>query len=423
MQLDLKQLWTKARERIDRRRLKRVAAYVLYALALTGVLLYYNFPTDKIKARVQAEFEAKLPARLVISKARVVFGPCLSLEGVAVQSSAGGAAAKTYLEIDRILLKPSWLTLLGGTPRIDYEITVNGGSAKGRLAGASEGKKTQLSAELKGIAIKRGVLFKEVSGLEMNGTLAGKLEMDLGASLAASTGKLDLDIAAGKLSGIDLEEIPVETVRFKNLKIGCELTPGKLTVRRADITPGDLSNKLSGTVDLTDDIRESKLALRGALGLSEQVIKQQEADTETDKGDMAYIISGTLSAPKFALEEAADQAKASGDAEKDDSGDEEVSTPAPSQARPSRGQMPGQTPGRTPGPMPYNPTPPQSRPPKGPAPFTPPARPGPQIRNAASPQVLPLGPGQTPGRLPPPTRRSLPRPAFPRVPGAEADRG
>ncbi len=302
--LDPRLLWGWLRERVDRRRLKRWGGYVLYGVGLTALLLYVQFPTDKLKARIEAEFDAHLPAHLIVDSARIAFGPALRLEGVAVQS-VGGTSQHQLLEANRVILRPSLLTLLGGAPRIDYKILLAGGSASGRLAFPEAGAKgVKLTSRIEKVAMKRGALFKELTGLEMSGLLAGRLEAELGESLAASQGKLELEVSGGRIVGIDLEALPIEAARFKRLKFECELGSRKLTLRRADISGGDFNNKLSGVVELADDLMESKLHLRGTLGLSEYLAKMEAAEGEQApaKGGLAYVISGTLAAPRFSVD-------------------------------------------------------------------------------------------------------------------------
>lgn len=303
-ELDLRRLWALLRERAGRRQLKLWAAYLLYGLALASLLLYLYFPTAKLKERLEAEFEARLPGRLSIDRVRVVFGPALRLEGVAVRDGTG-PAGQTYLEAERVILKPTWRTLLGGAPDIAYEMNLGEGSVAGRLSAGGEGKLTTLSADFKDVVLKRGMLVKQLFGFEVSGKMGGHAEAELGEKLSGSRGKLTLEVTGGKLSGIDHDAIPLETVKFKHLNLECDLAAGKIVVRRADIKDGEMTNKLSGLVVLADSVMESRLDLRGNLAFSDYVVQTNELEDELpDKGKkgLPYIVSGTLRAPKFALD-------------------------------------------------------------------------------------------------------------------------
>jgi type II secretion system protein N len=320
LHLDPKAAWSWLRGRVDRRRLKLWAGYTAYAVALAAVLLYYQFPTEKLKERLQAEFDARVPAHLAIERAKVVFGPALRLDGVAVQG-VGAASGRTWVEADRVVLKPSWRMLLGGAPDVTYEMSVGGGVARGRLqAPSGEQKDFRVTSEIKGVEVKRGTIFKALSGLEVSGTMAGKVDVALGESLRASRGKLDLELASGRLSGIDTDALDFESTRFRQFKLACELGKGKLTLRQADLSGGEMSNKLAGAVELAPRAMESRLNLKGSLSLA-----QFAASKDGKKAPLTYTISGTAEKPKFGLDMAgASQDEGDGNgSDEGDSGDDE----------------------------------------------------------------------------------------------------
>ena len=381
-QLDPKRWWAALRERLDRRTLKVVGAYCLYALVLAAVLLYLYFPTDKLKSRIQAEFASHVPAQLYISRVRVVFGPALRLEGVSVRGTGEGAS-RVYMEADRITLKPSWRTLFGGAACIDYEATLGAGTARGQIKTVGEGAKqrTALTADIKGLILKRGMLLKQLFGLELSGLMAGKVQAELGETLAQSSGKLSFEIDSGKLSGIDSDAVPLESVKFKKLNFDCDLGSRKLTVRRADLSHSDMSNKLSGSIGLADNTMESRLDLRGHLAFSDYVVKtsgMEEDSPDAAKQGLDYTVTGTLRQPKFALgqppkPDAADEAAAAGD-----EGDEEaLAVPRGAASRP----------GLRPAPRYPQPTPP----PPGQSPYAP--------RNQSPRTFSPPRPGGAAGRV------------------------
>lgn len=304
-ELGASRLLALAREHLDRRRLKLLAGYLLYALALAALLLYVYFPTAQLKERLEAEYESRLPGQLSIDKARVAFGPALRLEGVSVRD-ANGPRGSTLFEAEEVVLRPSLWTLLGGAPNIAYRMSVGGGSVSGRLTVSGEAKKkTAVSAELKDVALKRGALLKKLFGLEVAGKMAGKADLELGSALAESRGKLALEVNAGKLSGFDNDAIPLESVKFKKLVFECELGGRKLTIRRADLKDGEMANKLSGVIEVADEPLDSRLELRGNLSFSDYVVRTEELEDELPGGGrrgLPYIISGTLREPRFSLD-------------------------------------------------------------------------------------------------------------------------
>ncbi len=374
-------LWARLKERADRRTLKRWGAYILYAALLGALLLYSQFPTDKLKARIVAEFEARLPAHLVIDKAHVVFGPAVRLEGVEVRGIEA-ASSRTYVEAERIVLRPTWGTLLGRSLDIGYEMTVNGGSATGRLRVPAGRHDLEVSADMQGISVKRGTLLKGICGLEMSGTMTGKLEARLGDELKKSTGRLQVEVSGGKLQGIENDALPIGTIKFRQLKFEGDLGGGKLTMRRADLTPGDVTNKLSGVIELGESLSESRMALRGTLSLSEYLAKAVEEDSPAKRqGGLNYVVTGSLAAPKFSLDLGNGNGQAAEGGQEGDAGDEESPPPAPAARprpalRPNYGPPaypagpPGATPrpglGPLPRPMPGRPLPPGGAAPRGP---------------------------------------------------------
>ncbi|MFH0810314.1 MAG: type II secretion system protein GspN [Pseudomonadota bacterium] len=296
MNLDAKSAWSMIRERVDGGRLLAWGGYCLYAVALAVALLCLYFPTDKLSARIQAEFDAVFPAHLVVDKTRLAFGPAIRLQGVAVRGE-GDAGGLLYLEVDEVVLRPTWRTLLGGPPQLDYEITMGGGRVRGQIRAPRNGKGLNVWAALENIGVTRGTMLREVSGMEVSGTLDGKIEVRLKDGLAGSSGKADLAMVGGRLVPGHNGNFPFGSLGFRQLNLTADLAGRHLTMRQAELR-GEVNNRLSGIIDLANPFCDSRLSLRGALGGPSG---GKAAGHGGEPQGLSYLVTGTLKEPRFAL--------------------------------------------------------------------------------------------------------------------------
>jgi type II secretion system protein N len=295
--------------KMDRRTLLRWGAYCLYAVLLAGFLIWRSFPLEALKERLEASFGYMVPAQLTIKSARLTLPWNVALEGVRVEG-VGDAKGMTYFSAEGLLLKPSITSFIKGKPSLGYEISSGTGRIEGTLKLPSgKRKEVVLDARVNGLQLTRGSVLKRLAGLELSGAMGGDLEVRTADSLSGGQGKVKLEVRNGKLSGFDSDTMPIPAVKFKEFKFEGDLGNGKLTVRRAEISGGDVNTRLSGLIGFGPTRESSTMDLRGTLSLSQYMTKSHifeesplgKAPGEGSPG-LAYILSGPLNAPRFALE-------------------------------------------------------------------------------------------------------------------------
>lgn len=198
-------------------------AGVLALLAVGFALgLYLGLPTASLKERIEVEALQRAGIPLQIGSLSLRFPPALRLEKVRWQP----AGATPELPLDRLQLRPLWISLLSANPGAAFSADLLGGSANGQLRrnGALQAKLAQLSfsaplaatSSLKlGATLRSGNLQgvyppQPESEALVNLTLDGVHLLGLEA-LGAASDRLDLGtvtlLAGGRGNALKIERI------------------------------------------------------------------------------------------------------------------------------------------------------------------------------------------------------------------------
>lgn len=283
-------------------------AYILYGLLLTGVLLYWLFPSDAVRDYLVASVQ-KADPDLGLSIERVA--PSLNLgmkvSGMKVSHKASGEG--TLFEAESLTVRPKLLSLLQGERRLSFKGVAYGGQFKGH-AQFNEDKPEKpliLDLELKDVQMEKHedlyrLIGRRIDG-GVNGTLtyAGKtgspIEGDGEADLRFSNGKVELLQPLLGLQSIDFDELWVKLL-LKNRKI--EMT-------RAELTGPNLRGTISGRVILREEWMASGLDLRGTIEPLGEFYKSLASDPLTMKfinqrlkgGKLSFAIQGGMDKPRI----------------------------------------------------------------------------------------------------------------------------
>ena len=105
-------------------------AYTLYAVVLTLVLLYLLFPSQQVKAFLQAKAEnSRFPLHISIGEVSPSLAFGLYLRGT--EFSPQTAPDKILLRADRLFVRPGVWTFLRGSFKFCFDGLVNDGFLKG----------------------------------------------------------------------------------------------------------------------------------------------------------------------------------------------------------------------------------------------------------------------------------------------------
>lgn len=201
--------------------------------------LYVFFPKEFFRAVVErsgvVEVENVHPAFL--------FG--VKFEGVGLKLS------KSEFELNEVVIKPSFISMLKLKPSANVFIKVDGGSCKVNIEGFDN-----MKLNISGEDLQAGEIIKGMEGtLDISANLRIPRESPI-------SGEGDITIKGGGIVAVDVPLLPVAgKVKLGNIIMEITLKNRNLIIKKIKLTGGDIEGKISGSVKLSKDIYSSSLDL------------------------------------------------------------------------------------------------------------------------------------------------------------------
>jgi type II secretion system protein N len=287
---------------------RNVLGYILYGLILTGALLYLRFPSDAVENYFRAKGEQVDPP-LTLSVKRI--GPLIpyGLKFVKTQVSLRDAPDSLILKADRLSLRPSLLSLLGGKSDYSFYCAAYKGDTSGsvRLWQDEKARSVDTEIELTNVDLGEYAYLRELIGRTVKGTVSGTIVYNgQYRPRLNGSGKANLSLSEGM---VELAEpfLTLQSIDFDELEIDMVLEKQKIDVGRLEFKGKQLQGKLSGTITLRKALAESVLSLSGTIEPFAALFESAEGIQETvaflrgriDKGTFTFMVEGTLGHPKI----------------------------------------------------------------------------------------------------------------------------
>lgn len=285
------------------KRILRWVGYGSFYLFALGLFAYLTFPYDRLRARIQNEFNRNQtgPSPLTLrlghissywlsgvraDNVELTSPPNTSLPAL---DSAKPARPKT-LRIDSVHARVSLIRLLFGTLHVDFGADAFGGQISGFTSDADGGRK--LEVEIEDLALADAPLIGDLIGLPVGGHLAGHVEFLLPDSkLAKAEGKVDLKfsgLSAGDGKAKILNAVALPKVEVGDLTLKATATAGNLKLDTFSAAGKDLDLQTDGSVRLRDPFDGSVLSLNAHFKFN---------DRFTNKDDMTRGLFGSPGSP------------------------------------------------------------------------------------------------------------------------------
>ena len=276
---------------------KRILKWVGYgAFYLFSLLLfaYMRFPYDRLRARIQNEFNRNqtgpnpLTLRLGhlgsywFSGIRADDVDLISPPSAPPPHGSGDDAQKPakpkVMRIDSAHARVSLLRLLFGTVHVNFGASAFGGEITGFTSDADGGRKLEL--EIEDIGLADAPLISDLLGLPIAGSLAGHVEFLLPeGKLAKSEGKVDLKfsaLSAGDGKAKVLNAIALPKVEVGDLALQATATAGNLKIDTFSAAGKDLDLQVEGSVRLHDPFDSSVLSLSAHFKFNDRFMNKDD---------------------------------------------------------------------------------------------------------------------------------------------------
>lgn len=277
--------------------------YLLYTLAVLCFLLWYLFPAQQIKQRVEFELNTKTPAlHWKIERIALDFPGVVRLHGV--QLTSGKGTGEVVWPVDMIQLKPD-LSLYLRRRRISshYRVEMLDGVVEGNFKLAGNLQVSQYDGTITGLDIKKIKLlrqFERTATGVLSATFQGQGPVQSFPSMELAG---DLSVSQGMFSLLE-PVLGMKQLYYKKISSHFKLQQGVLHITRGVLAAPLLAGNFSGTLTLAEQIKSAQLNLSGELvprpellrnqgeTLDVQLVKRQLKD-----GKLPFTVRGDLNRP------------------------------------------------------------------------------------------------------------------------------
>lgn len=289
---------------------KKYLGYILYAILLMIVLLYYRFPSDAFCEYLEATAEKVAPP-LLLSVENVQPSLSLGLRFLGTELSLKKDPHISLFNAESLLIRPEIWSLLKGEFEFCFDCLAYSGDVKGCVHLGEHGIKGPFSTsiELQDLRIDDHAHLSSLIGRDVKGVLDGTITYrGQGNLLIAGTGEADLRISEGQIELLE----PIlggEPIDFDELRIKMVIKNRRIDLRDVELMGRALQATLSGSIRLKTELLESNLNIRGTIeplaGFFESVKGSSYTNTlrflrqRLKKGKLSFIIHGTLNNPGF----------------------------------------------------------------------------------------------------------------------------
>lgn len=294
------------------KRLAKWAGYIALGITAYGMFVYWTFPFDQVKGRLEGAIEKGLGADydVRITQISPSFITGAVLKGVTVSVRDKGVT-QTVLDVDKARLRVGLLSLIFGNPQASFSLQFKKSTIDGTVSRRDNA--IQIHADLDPVLMPSVPWFVNVLGLKLGGAISGTLAMTMPTEgNKPSEGSVNLSFQGGELmagSKIPLGQAgnldvtsAITFAQGKDSKLVVKWSKGMVDLSQWKWADGDIQFDLKGQAFSGATLSSTRLNINGSMTLSPKFEKDFPIITMFSKqkqADGSYPISvtGPLSRP------------------------------------------------------------------------------------------------------------------------------
>ncbi len=286
------------------RRALRYLGYATFYGAALAAGLYLTLPTERAKAALEAEFNARQDGEnaltMKIGELDTYWFSGLALKdveltGQPLMDADGKLGKPERYTVDAARVRASILSAITGTTSVAFDAEAFGGTLDGSYK--LEGESKEVRINLQDLAAGELPMLQRTTGIPMQGTLLGQVDLSLPTGkLSESEGSLELTVsglrvADGKTKIRDTLALP--EINAGTLRLRAEVKAGSLTIQELKCDGKDITVVVEGKVRLRDPIESS---------LAELTLRYQFKEAYRGKNEMTEALLGKEGGPPGVLD-------------------------------------------------------------------------------------------------------------------------
>lgn len=228
------------------------SSFASLALVVSAVL---TFPYASLGRRLEAETAKALPgSTLVIGEIGPALPVGLRLARVTLHRGTG---VENRVEIDRLRLKPAFLSLLKLKPGMNFDLRAFSGLAKGQVGMGKAGSSFELS--LKDLNLQEATFLKGLADLSLKGELSGQIQLEVSPAGELQNGLIQAHFADARLDSGKVMGFSLPALDLGSPEIHIPISEGKATLERLGIDSPDGSLQITGDIMLKRQLATSPI--------------------------------------------------------------------------------------------------------------------------------------------------------------------
>jgi type II secretion system protein N len=283
---------------------KKSIFYTIYIIAITGVFLYYLFPSDKLKTYLAYRLSQGNPdVTVTIDRLSPVLPPGISLYKVAIAHQN-----KALVDLEKLKLMPGILSLFSDKTTVNFKGYLNAGTISGRaeLDDNSGAQEMKGDGRISGIQVQGIPALQRLPADNIAGVLNGDFTFAKVGPERSLAGKLTLS-----KSRIELKKavFTVKSLEFRDIDADLILKNDTLTIKQTKARGNQLNADIAGTIALTGPSDKQTMNLSVSITPHHLLLAKIEKDIPMDflrnkkagEEAISFNIDGTLDNPDFSL--------------------------------------------------------------------------------------------------------------------------
>lgn len=289
---------------------KKWMGYTIYCLILTAAFLYLLFPSDAIKACIQAKAQRIHPGIQVTSQRLSLSFPS-GLKLIQTAVSLEEDPGQLLFKADRISLRPGIWSILKDPAEYYFDCRAYGGRLEGRIITKDDPATSfNASIEFEDVRIEKNSPVPSIIGDRLEGTLAGYIDYqgESDTSISRGSGEAFLTIS-DCLVKLAEPVLGLETVDFNEIQVKMSLKRQRISISRAELKGDKMMGTVSGTINMDSDFMESRLDLQGKVEPTATLFRDVPGAGEAinlikeglKDGKLPFTLKGTIKNPKMSF--------------------------------------------------------------------------------------------------------------------------
>ncbi len=252
------------------KKIVRIPGYILFGLLIFIYFTYLNFPYHKMKDQLFFEIERNSGFQLQAESLDTTLGLGFVLDQVSIENSNLNLP---QIQIERIKLSPSFLSLIRFRPKIGFQVELEHGTLQGtfeKRGGATQGIKLNLNEIKIG-----GKSLEAATNLDLDGLLEGQVSIEGNLKTFENlNGNTDIQLRKFKLGKLSVLNMTIPELNLSQISLTGKIANDKFVIEKFNVggSNEDLYAMTSGDIVLNPrDIRQSRLNLKLKFKMSKKL--------------------------------------------------------------------------------------------------------------------------------------------------------